>query len=575
MGANDFAVGIETVYCRTADGEDAVRRRALLVQQHLRRTLEQVDGVRDVATLAAAFDDPAVARIAIRELASLGLIEAAAIAHARQTTRSALARAETSARTASAHQADALIEEITIAALEDVRPAQAKAGAVDAAARAGGGAPSARRAAPVRARPAGAARRVLTALGRVIVATGLLTVAAATMLAGGLLLYPYEHQRARLEVALSSLLDAPVSIGRLHFAASFPPALEFDDVRIGAAGELRVREVQASADPMSLLRSGEGASGVVLRDLDVDVAKLATLFDWRLRREGVSLQIDSLRFENATLRIGDLQVARLRGDAQVDADGSIGAIVFARDDGAFSGRIVRRGEALALRAHFFGWQAPTNPAMTFDELEIEGVIEPNAIRIDRVQGRIWDGSLDGRLRLAWGEAAQLSGDFEFAGLNARKLFAELMPEVVLHGEVAGRLGVVQRADNLAGFGDGARVTGEFLVSRGVLAGVDLVEAARTRAGRPVQGGGIQFDRFGGSLDVQERAWRIGGIELVSGPLRATGSMRLEADRAAHGRLDVSVSGSAARIDLPVRIEGTIRDPRLVVQSTAARPDPAH
>ncbi len=63
-----------TIFCKTADGEEAVKQRTRLVQRNLRNILIMVDGQSSVADLAEHFGDMAVVLGALAELLALGFI---------------------------------------------------------------------------------------------------------------------------------------------------------------------------------------------------------------------------------------------------------------------------------------------------------------------------------------------------------------------------------------------------------------------------------------------------------------------------------------------------------------------
>ena len=97
------------------------------------------------------------------------------------------------------------------------------------------------------------------------------------------------------------------------------------------------------------------------------------------------------------------------------------------------------------------------------------------------------------------------------------------------------------------------------ISRGVLTGVDLGEAARRGQGSIVRSGSTRFDRLRTAININPRQISGREIRLEAGMMTANGQFVATRERQVDGNLTVGIQTSVSSLQVPVRVSGVLPD----------------
>ena len=102
--------------------------------------------------------------------------------------------------------------------------------------------------------------------------------------------------------------------------------------------------------------------------------------------------------------------------------------------------------------------------------------------------------------------------------------------------------------------------GDFVIQRGTISGIDLVEAVRRVAGAPVQGGVTSFEQLSGRMKLAPEKNQFSALVMNSGLMQSTGYLDVAKNRKLSGKLELQLKGSVNQTRVPVLIDGTVDSP---------------
>nr|WP_254431937.1 AsmA-like C-terminal region-containing protein [Azonexus fungiphilus] len=261
---------------------------------------------------------------------------------------------------------------------------------------------------------------------------------------------------------------------------------------------------------------------------------------------------------------GGTELASLNGRLQW-SDGRLEQAVLETPDRGLLIKARPQSAAIALEIEGRAWKPGTLP-ISFAALQARGVLHADRLQVSEIDTTVLGGVLKGDWLLTWsGSGLAMSGAALLARLDLRQVAAALAPALKIEGELAGNL----RWQGQAGDWDGlwpalaAQLAGE--VSRGVIHGVDLGEAARRGPGAQVRGGATRFDKLDAALTLDAGSLTMRNIRLDAGLMTASGQVAANAGGDIDGRLLLLARSSVATVRVPLLLGGRPGDIGLTVE----------
>jgi hypothetical protein len=567
----------KTIYVRTPSGEEAVAQRTRIVQRNLRNVLDLVDGKRTVEEIIRKFGDATIAEAALADLERSGFVatEAALAARGPRTEGPKPAAGEESTA-----EKIARIRKESLAAIEDeditiMDPLEFQAAGTAAKTSKepwlpGGldepgedlseiAAAAAAEQPPSFAEDTGPARAEERVRGRKWGRWVLGAVAALLLaVAAGVVFFPYEYYLPRVELRVRDSIGEPVRLAAMRPAISPRPGIRIERLRVGVDDALVVDRVYVVPTAGSVLAANKVLDEVILDGVHADASALPRIAEWF--RSGRYFVVRKLRFNRAELKLGSNVVAGLSGEAIFDERGQLQELRFVDAAGSLAGRLTPKDGGFVVRLKADEWKVPDHEWIRLTTFEAEGMLGGAQMRLDRFDGRSFDGLISGTALLDWTRGVQFSAEVQVKGIGLGSLLPAVRKDLLASGDMNGTFAISGNADKFARIGGVASVQGDFEVSRGVLSNFDFAEALRSLTPGATRGGQTRFDRATGSFRRDGDLWIITGLVLEAGLMGAAGSLDIgSAD--VSGALAVAFQGgSGARAN--VRVTGKLPDPYL-------------
>lgn len=546
------------VYARTPAGVEEIRRCHRLPQQELRRALALVDGRSSVAQLSRRAGGLRLDRL-LAKLEQMGFVRPLTPPLARQveTGQGMLSRLR--------QCLGGFIDWLAILLAASISRLHNGARAVRQALRSGSlvlftrarlwryRICARRRGAAEAARPG---RRF--GVARVLLAAAILLGAAVLALP----LIPLDFSIPLVQRAISERLGEPASIGSLRLALLPRPHLALRGVALGTEQDIRIGTVRVVPELFNLFRGIITPREVELESASFEGEALGRLLLWPERRGRPRLELRHIRVMGGSINLGEFYRGQLDADIRLDAAGAVERI--AADDltHTLHLELLPTGDGYRLEADGRNWRVPAGAALVFDEFHAEGALTKQGLRLDRIAGKLYRGSVSGRAELAWGRGASLACGLAAQEIDLKLLMPLLSKDVTLGGRLDARIACAADAADVSGLPKALRVDAAFRVEGGALYNVDLAEAVRSRGKAEVSGGLTRFDRLSGRLTTSREGYHYRQLELESGHLAANGSLDIIPQGRLFGRIKVELRGGAAPRSAPMRVSGSLSGPVL-------------
>jgi murein DD-endopeptidase MepM/ murein hydrolase activator NlpD len=363
--------------------------------------------------------------------------------------------------------------------------------------------------------------------------------------------YGFDGRRAEFENTASRLFGVPVKVGSARLTLLPGPQWQMHDVVAGSG-----------ADTVRIAQVGIGTSlpGIfgtpTLETIHLDRPQLPPAVALKLLEQTsdpVLLKSGELRVTGLVFGAGmkDLPPLNLRASFR---DGRLNAIS-GQGESPEAGKITldlawENQWQLVLNASQLRWMLGAEVPLT--EVTVKGTLIPGGLQIAEFSAGLFAGDLRGSGRLGWETGWRLNAKLAAKLIDASKVAKAWIRE----GGVGGSATLVAEAPGPKELLPRASLSGSLVIERGVLGGVDLDKVLQERG----IGEETRFESLNGDFIMESRRIDFSSLTLMARDLKANGSLGIDANRAAAGRVVVEARSSGARRTASLRISGSATTP---------------
>ena len=552
------------VFAKTPIGDEAVRQSTRVVQRNLRMVLVQVDGKMSVEELTSKIGNPRLVESALRELEEGGFIaptveavsiweegKKAANGGAPQGDHSVMSQFSTFGPKSLASEStkdDGVTRNFSSFG-KPVLPVSSSAESEAFQSTA----------VLTEKKPDSESRRFKRGVsrGRMMM---WFVVAVLGVLVCTVLFYPYEQFKPAIESLASRLLRAPVKIDHVSVVLFPSPRLKLSGVHIGESSDSSIAEVRI-ASPLSLL--GKGPYQITLASVsgaDISANRLVAfpMFIGGVPEDS-GVVIRKIIIEQSRVRLGEsVAMADLYGELAFRIDRSIEKASFETVDRTLLIDALPGDNGVALNIEGRAWQ-PAGTPVSFASLQAKGSLRKDKLLIQNIDTTFLGGILRGNWSLEWGNGLSMSGDGTLSRLDSRKISAAFAPSLKIEGDMSGTIRLRSTGRDWDGLWGNLEAVLSTEITRGVVHGVDLGEAARRNGASAVRAGATKFDRLRSTVSISPKQVVGREVYMDAGMVTAAGQFVSGRDGQVEGNMVVTLQTSVASQHAPVRIFGTLPD----------------
>ena len=379
--------------------------------------------------------------------------------------------------------------------------------------------------------------------------------------------FPFGMYLPRVEAAFSRSVGRPVVVGAMRVDVFPKPSVLLTGVKMALGKqELSIGEMHLQPDLRTLLSSRIVFSKAVVSGLNFQlesVGDMAGIFA-ALAKEDNAIGVRQVALERVDLSFGALSTQDVEADVRLDTEGGLKSLDFRTSDRSLTLVATPGGSSVSLAVEAYSWRPFKDSQLIFDSVSLRVKLESGGLALDNIEMHLLDGVARGAAIVGSNVGANVSGDIRFDRINTSRLGEVLGVGKRFSGEVSGRLKFVGKGRTRDEVLSAMLAEGDFVIQRGAISGIDLVEAVRRVAGAPVQGGVTSFEQLSGRMKLAPEKNQFSALVMNSGLMQSTGFLDVDKNRKLSGRLELQLKGSVNQTRVPVLIDGTLDSP--VVQA---------
>lgn len=362
---------------------------------------------------------------------------------------------------------------------------------------------------------------------------------------------------APIEQKLSAQFKQPVHVGNLRASTLPLPKLQLEKVSIGDGKELQVGNVAATFDLLSLLSEVKTIRSVELRDIVIAGSAFDKELAW-LREIGAnkSYPVKHVTVQGAKISSEEVSLPVFAGEIDIDEQGRIGKLVLKSGDAKFDVALQPVQERWQITLNAQATSFPLFPNVLLDDLTAKGEVGAAGVNFIVVDGQAYGGFLHGNAKLNWQKGWQLQGHIEARSVEIARLF----PKFGVSGELSGESSFSSSGIKLGKLADTQQMNGSFVLKKGAVNGMDMVETARQGGRQNVAGGRTHFDELAGNFQANGYGQRFQQLKISSGILTGGGSFEVSGNEQLSGHFSVDLKARAGASSLI--LSGTLTEPVL-------------
>ncbi len=382
---------------------------------------------------------------------------------------------------------------------------------------------------------------------RVFTAVGILAVAGLAVVH----VLPFEEQRAHFEQVVAEQWQQPVAIKSLRFALLPRPHWHMESVVIGRAGQMALDQVDLMAGFGALLGTDDAYAEVTIGRAQFDAEGAQWLMFGKARSP--SLKVARIDVREARVDLKPVVLPAFSAHIELASDGRWQKANLEATESRMSAELQPQGDVMQIDLNAVTYPLPFGTSTLIENIHARGVVRSDALEIAEFTGHLLGGSIGGTARLNWGDTWSLVGE-----LDARQIdIARLAPKLLEDGVLEGRVQYAFRATAADSLFAKPYLDGRFSVHKGTLLGID---AARFLQGAKA-GGKTSFSEMVGKLTLDHGQLQLRQLRLGAGAITATGSARLDQNKALQGRLALDLASPGRQRSAGVAVAGTLEEPR--------------
>jgi hypothetical protein len=369
-----------------------------------------------------------------------------------------------------------------------------------------------------------------------------------------------------IERVASEQLKAPVKIESLRLFFLPLPHLSIEGISVGKKPFLQVQRVRVAPRLTSLFSEQKVIREISLRGVVMNQQLISKASAWAGHPGSggaAPVRVERIEVRDANIDFTDFKLRQADVILELTPEGGLAQAQVRADQGHVIGTLVPQGKEFALNLSAHNWKLPAGPPIVLSSLDASGMLNADGLVLSTIDGRLYDGTLAGRLTVGWKKEWTIAGNLDVREVEIGPVVALFSKETTISGRLIANPTIDMRAPSAARLADAINVESDFKVENGVLYKVDLAAAPKVLFNKDaMKGGNTHFDQFSGHFTVDPDGYHLTGLNISSGAFKAQGELSISPKQELSGRIDVAVKGTSSLVSTPLAVSGTVQNPTL-------------
>ena len=366
----------------------------------------------------------------------------------------------------------------------------------------------------------------------------------------------FDEKRALFERTASLQFQQPMKINKLRFSLLPQPQWQFENVVIGAQGQIKIQQINAPVDLSSLFNASTLFKSLEFQSPVISEEGLSWLLFGQTKTPGfevdhvsaINLKVDSSNFD---LGVFDL-------DAKMGPNKTWKAINLASPNKDLTIELQVTDARVQLKLNSKSFVVPFGSSLTLGSFSAEGDVSRNVLTLSKFYGLVYGGILTGNAKLSWDKDWILKGDVKAKQIDVAKWLPELFDE----GQTEGYGKFQMQARETKKLFSSQHVNGKFSVLNGTIRGMDVIKLMQGDSS-----GTSSFKELSGGFSYDAGRARLRNVIMAAGLVSANGYVDININQEMEGRFGVDVTTPVRNVRVDLLVSGVLKKPKFSTSST--------
>ena len=242
-----------------------------------------------------------------------------------------------------------------------------------------------------------------------------------------------------------------------------------------------------------------------------------------------------------------------------DMETGFSKITLSREDGTANMEASKEGENIHFHMTAENWVNPLGFPVEITSLATSGVLSGSRLTLSNIDTKIFDGRLTGSGDLSWEKDWKSSGKVKSNGINLSKALRSF-DDKTISGNLDADCKFSLKAEQAGTLLENPVLSCRYHVADGEFYKADLENAASIGSSKE-EGSSTPFDELSGKVVLRNRNIEITDLNLISTTLQVNGAVKVQKYNDLNGRVEVGIKKTASLTSVPLKISGTLDDPK--------------
>ncbi len=369
----------------------------------------------------------------------------------------------------------------------------------------------------------------------------------------------------------SEKVGAPVTIGSGRLLLVPTPRVVAKDIMVGKQQEFKLEELSVVPALGSLFADTKvieiKVTRPVMKKAALDIISALSAKDSAPSTAPAAVSVKRVTIDELQLDWPDMKLPAFNLDMALTDANALESLTMETVDGALNANVTPKESGHSIMVNARNWTLPVGLPVLINKAALEMHLQGSQLDIPKIDVALYNGTLAGNAVLSWAKGWRTSGKLQVNNLSVKEPSSMVSKSVYLSGSLFGNGTFSGAAKEASALADNLSAVFKFNVNNGVLHGLDLVKLASLLT-KQSSGGETQFDEFAAVLNVKGKQYALRDINMRSGLLAATGQVKVKADKALDGVVEVELKKGVSLAAIPLQVSGTVDQPSVLPTKAA-------
>lgn len=369
----------------------------------------------------------------------------------------------------------------------------------------------------------------------------------------------------------SETIGAPVTIGSGRLRLIPTPRVIAKDITVGQQQELKLEELAVMPALGSLFADTKiievEVTRPVIQKAALDMISALSAKESAPSTVPAAVNVKHIAVEELHLVWPGMQLPAFNLDVTLTDENALESLALETVDGALNANVTPKEGGHSIMVNAQNWTLPVGLPLLINKALLEMHLQGNALDVPKIDIALYNGTLAGHASLSWTKGWRASGKLQVNNLSVKEPSRMVSQSVYLSGKLFGHGNFSSAAKEASALADNLNADFKFNVNNGVLHGLDLVKLASLLT-KQSSGGETQFDEFAAVFNLKGKQYALRDIKMRSGLLAASGQVKVKADKALDGVVEVELKKGVSLAAIPLQVSGTVDKPSVLPTKAA-------